>query len=267
MAVTLPSALALQKDSGSTFTCNLLVFHLKTGDLRVTNLDVPVTWDGLEFLSVPLEVGKASSSDDSKIDDVTITVSNIDDSFTAALFSGYRFSGCAIEVYEVAYPEILTDPTQAQLVNWGYLDTPLLKGKEATFEVTLKAYVPNQQNSRTFQLSCNSEFADGETCMATADVSTGTVQGGTTVHTIIIQQSHEDNYWQNGIIHCGAESRMVASSTGNTIRLHYPFSVQPTGGYTVERGCDKSKANCKLHGQLMNYSGFPSIPRELVIKG
>ena len=61
--------------------------------------------------------------------------------------------------------------------------------------------------------------------------------------------------------------RMFASMTTkeDMVTLHYPFTVVPTS-YTIEQGCDKSPSCCSTHGQLANYSGFRSVPYELVVR-
>ncbi|WP_371380748.1 DUF2163 domain-containing protein [Sporomusa aerivorans] len=265
MALNLPIKLMEAKESSSIFLVELYIFHLKTGKLYLCAADQDITYNGQKYLAVPFERDTVKASSDSKVDDTTLRVSNVDDSFTAALYSGTDFRGCICDIFQILYPEALTDPTQINPVMRGYLDAPILKQKEATFEVTVKSQVPNLTNSRTFQLSCNSEFADQESCFASKDTQTGTCQSGTTAETIVVQQSRDDSYWINGIITSGYESRMIESSQGSVISLHYPFSFVPTN-YTIERGCDKSFASCKALGQTQNYAGFPSIPYELVIR-
>lgn len=265
MALNLPAILSQAKDSDSIFLVELYIFYLRTGNLYLCSADQDIIYNGQQYLAVPLERDVVRASSDSKVDDTKLRVTNVDDAFTAALYSGTDFRGCTCDIFQILYPEALTDPTQVKPVMRGYLDAPMLKQKEATFEVAVKAPVPNLSHSRTFQLSCNSEFADGQSCFASKDQQSGACQGGTNEGTIVIQQSRVDNYWSNGIIKCGYESRMIESSSGSVIRLHYPFSFVPTS-YSVERGCDKSLPSCKTLGQSQNFAGFPSIPYELVIR-
>ena len=163
------------------------------------------------------------------------------------------------------YPDALTDPTLIKPIAYGYLDAPVLNQKDGTFDATLKAQVPNLKNYRTLQLSCNAEYADQDSCMASFNRTSGTAQAGTTAHTIVLKNSYPNNFWYAGIITSGHESRMVESSSGNTVTLHYPFTTVPTS-YTIEQGCDKSPSCCSTHGQLANYSGFRSVPYELVVR-
>lgn len=267
MALNLPVTLAAAKDSDSIFLVELYIFYLRTGNLYLCAADQNIAYDGQTYLAVPLERNSYTANTDSKVEDCTLKVSNVDDAFTAALYSGTDFRGCICDIFQILYPDALTDNSLVKPILRGYLDAPMLKHKEATFEVAVKASVPTLSNARTFKLSCNSEFADGESCLASKDLQTGTCQSDSTAETIIIEQSRGNNYWINGIIKCGYESRMIESSSDNMIRLHYPFSFDPINvNYSIERGCDKSFANCKVLNQAENYSGYPSIPRELVIR-
>ena len=262
---TLPATLASAKDADSIFLVECYVFHLKTGDLYITSADQDITIDGQLYMSVPIQRNKYTANSDSKVDDCTLKVENCDDRFTAALYSGTDFRGCMCFVFQALYPNVLTDATLIKPILYGYLDCPILNQKEATFEVTVKSQVPNLTNYRTFQLSCNAEFADGDSCMASKNTTTGTCQSGTTNSTIVLESSYADNYWYNGVITCGYESRMIQSSSGNTVTVHYSFTDVPTS-YTIELGCDKSFACCKLRGQQTNFSGFVSVPWETVIR-
>lgn len=266
MALNLPAKLSEAKDSGSIFLVELYVFALKTGNLYLCSADQDVTYNGQLYKAVPMERDKCSANTESKVSDCALKVNNCDDSFTAAIFSGVDFRGCTATIFQILYPDALTDTSLVKPILMGYLDSPVLKSKDATFEVQVKSFVPNLTNSRTMQLSCCSTFADQESCFANKDIKSGTVQPGTTASSIIVQQNESANYRINGIITCGYESRIIESSSGNVITLHYPFSFVPTGTYTMERGCDKTVPSCATHNQQMNYSGYPSIPRELVIR-
>jgi phage-related protein len=254
------------KENGSVFFLDLYTFHLKNGDLFIVAADQNVTFAGQEYLAVPIKREKYSADVESTVSDVKLTVSDFSHDFIAALFNGYDFRGCKVEIIQIAYPQSLSNATIYKPFLFGYLDEPKLNWKDATFEVTIKAQIPNLENARTLKLSCNAEYADQESCFASLDETTGTCQDGTTVYTIVLEQSYDDNYWANGIVTCNWENRLIESSIGNTVTVRYPFSTVPSGDYTVERGCDKSWTGCGLKGQQTNFSGFIGIPRELVIR-
>ena len=264
--LNLPVKLAQAKESDDIFLVECYIFYLKTGNFYVCAADQSIKINGVEFFAAPIERDKFTANSDSKIDDCTLKMSNVEDTFTSALYSGTDFRGCRCDIYQVLYPDILTDSSQYKpILIGGYMDCPVLNQKEATFEVTIKAKIPNMKNARYFQLSCNAEFADGDCCLALKDTQSGNCQYGTTQSIVVINDGREDGWWNNGVITCGHESRMIQRSVGCKIYLHYPFTTIP-GTYTIERGCDKSLPNCKTIGQATNFSGFPGIPMELVIR-
>jgi phage-related protein len=265
MALNLPVMLAQAKEADAIFMVELYVLYLKTGNLYFCAADQDIVYKGQNYLAIPLERDKYTASSESTVDACTLRVSNFDDSFTSALYSGTDFRGCLCDIFQIKYPEALQDTSLIKPIMRGYLDAPILKQKGATFEVQVKSQVPNLSNARTFQLSCNSTYADQESCFANKDVQSGICQAGTTQGTIVIERAMSDKYWNNGIIRCRYESRMIESSQDNVISLHYPFSFVPTD-YTIERGCDKSWASCQDHGQQTYYSGFIAIPNELIIR-
>lgn len=262
---TLPAKLSEYKDGDSVFLLECYIFYLETGNLYLTSADQNITIDGQEYMAVPIQRDKYTSHSDSKIDDCTLHVSNVDDSFTVALYSGTDFRGCNCMVFQVWYPDILTDPTLVKPILFGYLDDPKLNEKESTFEVSIKAQIPNLTNYRTLQLSCNSEFGDQDSCMADKCITTATAQTGTTQSKIILPNSYSDDFWTNGMITSRYESRTITSSKGNVVNLHFPFMFIPET-FTIERGCDKTFACCKNIGQQKNYSGFLGVPYELTIR-
>ena len=268
--LNLPVKLAQAKESDEIFLVECYVFHLKTGPIYICSTDESIVIGSIQYLPVPIQREKLTVNSDSKVDDCTLKVSNVDDAFTAALYSGTDFRGCRCDIFKALYPQVLTDATQVKAVLiGGYIDSPILNQKEGTFECTIKAKVPNLSNCRYFQLSCNAyEFGDQDTCFANKDIRQTTCQQGTTSSNIVLPFVASENYWSNGIVTCKYESRMVQSSVGTNISLHYPFSFTPNVGdtITIERGCDKSFTNCKIMGQPTNFSGFPGIPYELVIR-
>ena len=264
MALNIPQKLIDYKEGTSVFMLELYNFYLPYGSLYVVACDQSITYNGQEYMAVPIERDKVTANNDLKIDNTKLTISNVDDAFTAALYSGFDFRGRNCEIFQIPYPDGLTDNTLIKYVAWGYLDSPMIT-KDGTFSVEVCAPVPNLENARTLGLTCDAEFADQDSCMASLDTQTGTVQSGTTTGSIVIQQSRADNYWNNGIITCGYESRQIESSTGNTIKLRYPFTNMPTS-YTIHCGCDKTWQSCNAHGQQTKFGGYLGIPYTEVIR-
>jgi hypothetical protein len=152
-------------------------------------------------------------------------------------------------------------------VIYGYLDAPILKQKDATFEVTLRSQTPNLSNSRTFKLSCNSEYGD-ESCGGSLIPATGVCLSNSTRNIIYSPAFTSDaTTWKDGIITIGYESRQVIMHGDNCVEVRYPFSFDTVGhSFVINPGCDKSYARCSQWKNTGSYSGFLSIPRELVIR-
>jgi hypothetical protein len=264
--INLPIKLAEAKEANAVFLIELYDIYLPAGDLHYAACDVDIVFNETTYIAAPIQRDTVKATTDSKVDNTKLTVSDFDSSFTLALLTGYNFLGCRCVIFQIMYPDALTDVTLAAPIFWGDLDSPVLNTKNATFEVDVVAPTTNLENARTMQLPCNAQFADQESCMGSLDVRTGTVQGGSTVYTVVIQQNEPENYRQYGIITVGYETRLIVSSVGSVITVDYPFRNVPTGSYSIQCGCDKSTASCNIHGQRGNYSGFTNVPFEYSIK-
>lgn len=268
----LPTKMALAKERSSVFFITLYCFHLINETLYFAACDedipwyVPQTTTPVIYKAMPIQIETVKSSVDCKVDNVSLSVSNIDDVFTGALFQGYEFRGRTVEVFQISYPESLGEPSEFRPMFCGKIDDPELDEKEKTFKVTLKSNFPNTQPGRTFMLSCNAiEFGDEETCGANKVTLTGAVQTGSDQNNVYIQQTMANDYWQHGMITIAFETRKIISNTGNYVEVEYPFSFTPTGTYSIETGCSKSKQNCIKWGNLHNYSGFLNIPFQYTV--
>lgn len=263
----LPVLFQEAKDSDNPFLISLLTLYLKNTTLYFAIADRDIPFVGNNYTAFPVEIAAAKQTVDSKIDNVELTISNVNDEFSSALFNGYDFRGCRIVLQEIMYPEALEDPTLFRYQFYGTMDAPSLDCKDATFKVTCKAGIPNINTGRNTGLACNSIFGD-ESCGKTKDTVTGTTQGTSTTHDIFIQQSKPDNYWNNGIIMINYEARQIKASVDNKITVAYPFvSSTANKSYSISNGCGKTTEECDRHNNRANYSGFIAIPFEMIIKG
>ena len=273
--ITLPQSLADMKDSSSVFFIDLYVLHLATGNIYLSACDTDVKWyipytgTPVTYIAQPIERGDFKQSVDDKVDNVDIRISNATDDFSSALFNSFDFRGSDVDIIQIAYPASLNDPLAFKHVFCGYMDNPSLDMKSATFQTSLKAKVPNMQSCRSLMLSCNAWFGDPDECGITLDSKTSTLAAECT-QTIFYDSSRTEgtNYWKNGVVTIGFESKKVVSSANGSITVEYPFFSAPKVGtsYTVTNGCDKSKTDCIRHGNLQNYSGFMGIPFEYQVK-
>ena len=281
MSYELATSLNQMKDKGEVFFVNLVILHFLTGDVFLAALDQDIEWFKpntdvkQKYLAVPLQIGSVSKSADSTVDNVELTISNVNSTFSSALFNATDFRGTMVSIIQIAYPDSLTDSSQYKYLFYGYMDEPKFKESDATFTTTLCAVVPNMTNHRTLGLTCSSWFGDSEECGATLTKVIGKVAAESTTTVIHMKDSalldgstFVDDYFKNGVITVGWEARKVISSTGKTVTVEYPFfnDKMTDLDFTLENGCDGSLADCKRHGNQQNFGGFPAIPTELVIK-
>ena len=85
----------------------------------------------------------------------------------------------------------------------------------------------------------------------------------TASNNVTLDKSHADNYWKDGVITVGGESRIIVQSSGNTVTLNVNF-VQDITGHSamLRRGCNKTVDMCRTYNNMKHFSGFPAIPFE-----
>jgi hypothetical protein len=263
----LPTVLAAAKESYNTFFVHLVTLYLRGTTLRFAVCDQYITFGGYEYIAFPVKIGAIKNTTDSKRDNVSVTVSDVTNAFKIALLSGSDFRGCILEIAKISYPESLSDPTAYNIEFYGEIDSPKVDDGKSEFTCVVKDPMSNYQCGRTLMLSCSAVFADADTCGATKNTATGTVQAGSTQTVIALEGNYADDHWKYGIITIGGQSVAVKESTATTIVTEYPFYSMPTGIYTLESGCSKNKAWCKSrYNNVASYGGFPAIPWELVVK-
>lgn len=263
----LPTSISEMKDSDSTFFIPLVRLYLKHATLYFALCDESITFDGQQYIALPVKIGIVKRTVDNKIDNTEVTISNVDDAFTSALLSGYDFRDRKIEIIDIPYPSALSDATQFRYRFIGFIDSPNLNYGEAIFKATVRSVLPSEFTiGRTLMLSCNNEFADERECFADKSLSTGTIQSGSTKTSVYIEQTQVDGYWMNGIFQVGYHYRKIKDSVGNRLDLEIGLMDIPTGTYTVQRHCNKTYPNCVTFGQQTNFTGFLGIPDQYVVK-
>ena len=269
MSVALDSTIATRKESSTVSFCDLYVIHLVSGEIYYTNNDVDITWyipgtsTPQTYQAQPIQRGKLTQTSDDKVDSVDLQISDITQDFSSAMLSSFDFRGVYVSIYQIDRLASLGKPTAYKYVFYGFMDTPGLDESTGTFTCTLLQDVPNQTHCRTMMLTCNAWFGDSEECGATVDTRTSTVAAGSTSKTIVhAADSTGENYWINGVITIGYESRQIKSSNSTSITVDIPFFSTPITNAAISytNGCNKSYTDCKRHNNTKNYSGFLSIP-------
>lgn len=257
----LPVQMSTAKNSGSTFFIEVYVLELRTGTSYIAACDEDIVACGQTWTAIPLSRGDISKSMDNVVDECEIKIGDVDDSKLAYIMNGFDFRGCKVTVFRIKYPDILTDPNVYEFVFSGYIDCPSYSG--GVFTCTIKNFFPNvEAPTRTYQYPCNSNFGDRNCCMNIGREDVRVVSDN--ISSITIDRGYPDNYWKNGVVSINGESRMISSNSGQTVNLNINFIQKNIPGQIaqLERGCDKTAADCDRHGNRVHYSGFLAIPFE-----
>lgn len=258
--ITLPVSMAKAKESGNPFFIELYVLQLRDGVMRIAATDENILYNNEEYTAVPFQRGEVTTSMDNLTDSCEVSLGDCSYELLKYVIEGFDFRGCNAMIFRIQYPDSLKDPTIAQPVFAGYIDEPSYSNGEFTCKV--KSRLPEIEcPNRNFRMACNSEFSDAECGMILAEETMSVVS--TASNTVTLEKSHDKNYWKDGVISVGGESRIITESDGNTVTLNVNFVQDITGhSATLRRGCNKTVEACRAFGNMKHYSGFPAIPFE-----
>lgn len=258
--ITLPVSMAKAKESGNPFFIELYVLQLRDGVMRIAATDENILYNNEEYTAVPFQRGEVTTSMDNLTDSCEVSLGDCTYEALKYVIEGFDFRGCNAIIFRIQYPDSLEAPTIAQPVFAGYIDEPSYSNGEFTCKV--KSRLPEIEcPNRNFRMACNSEFGDAECGMSLAEETMPVIS--TASNTVTLEKSHDKNYWKDGVISVGGESRIITESNGNTITLNVNFVQDITGhSATLRRGCNKTVEACRTFGNMKHYSGFPAIPFE-----
>ncbi len=117
-----------------------------------------------------------------------------------------------------------------------------------------------------YQSMCNNTLFDINCGLSKVNYEVNTAIDSITSNVefvITAASNYNDNYFDLGVIHWNGEMRMITNHTGNSIRIHFPFSTLPKVGDKVilYPGCDRTVNTCKnKFNNFNNFTGFPYIP-------
>lgn len=263
----LPVSIAQAKESGNPFFIELYNIYLRTGIVRICNADEQIVYNGDTYYPTPIQRGNVKTSVDNKIDNMDLKISDADNSKISALMDGFDFRGRIVEIFKIQYPESLTNTNMIVPVFRGKLDAPNYANGEFTC-IVVSAFPKTKVPLRTTQYFCNNSFGDS-LCTASKETRTLTIASITSksVITLNASPSISNNFYENGLLTIGYETKMIKSNSGNTITIAYPFLGDIHVGDTVkiERNCNKTPEMCAKYNNRENYGGFIAIPSEFRI--
>ena len=264
MSITLPVCMAKAKESNNPFFIELYILNLRTGVTRLAACDENITFAGETYLAVPVQRGDIGRNLDTINDAVEISLADCSYEMLQFVMNGFDFRGCTATILRIQYPDSLKNANAVQLVFSGFIDEPSFSNGMLSAKINARMPEINCPN-RNYRLACNSEFGDSECGMSLAreDVAVTGRKG----NTLTLSVSHVKDYWKDGVISVEGESRVVSSSSGNTVTVNVGFAHETVGkSAALVRGCNKTVERCKTYGNMKHYSGFPAIPFESVYR-
>lgn len=258
--IILPVKMKEAKETGNPFFIELYILQLRDGVMRIAACDENILFNNQEFTAVPFQRGEIETSMDNLTDSCEVTLGDCSYELLRYVLDGFDFRGCRALIIRIQYPDSLSDPTLYQPVFSGILDEPSYSDGEFTCKI--KSILPEIEcPNRNFRMACNSSFGDEECGMSLGEETLSIVSVSDNV--ITLNKSYDENYWKDGVISVGGESRVIVQSSDSSVTVNVNF-VQDVAGHsaTLRRGCNKTVDACKAFGNMKHYGGFPSIPFE-----
>lgn len=245
------------------------------------------------YQSLGITRGPISRYIDSKIDNVEISIENVDRTFSQ-YFLDIDLRGKRI-IIRTVFADYLNNASDPDGSNYfvlfdGVIDTPTLNQSRFSasarnnFFQSLSFVVPR----RTYQGVCNYRFGNSGDCAAHRtqlqlfDTKTGQTVDSTPSQTHFFDgartESGSGDYWAPGIIqmtagtagNIGLKRRIVQSTATGDLFLesNFPYVVVPGDVYTIQRDCGHTlNKDCK--DRFLNnseFGGFITIPENLIIR-
>lgn len=270
---------------------NTLFFAVTNQNLRFYAFvdGTPQVYQGIGLTRSPI-----ARHMDSKIDNVEVSLENVDRTFSQ-YFLDIDLRGKRLIIRKVFadYLARASDPDGDNFVVMfdGVIDAPSLN--QLRFQATVRnnffnslAYVMPR---RTYQGMCNWKFGSTGDCAAhRTQAQLFDTKAGQTVDSVPSQTHFVDgarieggsgDYWAPGIVqmtagtagNIGLKRRVVQSTHSGDLFLesNFPYVVVPGDGYTIQRDCGHTvDRDCMDRFQnVSEFGGFVTIPENLVRRG
>jgi phage-related protein len=265
MSIVLPVKMQQMKESNQTFFLEIYDIALRTGTIHLVASDTNITFNGVQYLAVPIQRESLTRSMDNITDNCQLSIGDVDYGLLSYVMKGYDPRMSNVLVRRIQYPDSLSNPSINEWLYYGFLDE--LSFADGTFTCKIMSRFPQiDVPNRQYSLHCNSEFADDQ-CRASKSTTNVSVTG-VSGNTLYLARSFNQNFWLNGVCTIEGESRIITQSNGNWIQLNVNFLQDRLVGKTaqISRGCNKTKTDCQRFGNLARFSGFPAIPFESVYR-
>jgi uncharacterized phage protein (TIGR02218 family) len=197
---------------------------------------------------------------------------------TREAFVGGRFNRCEARLFEVVWSNLAAG---ARKVMFGNAGEWRVEGDKAICEVRDQRDRLNQTTGTQIQNQCDADYADQVECFATATEITGTVTVATSALALTVSYAggpyaerllqprdtdrpHGRQRWPQG---SDLELDRSRRRHGRRRAFHAAGrtpSVSDT--FTVRDGCERTRAACMAHGQILNARAFFDVPGQKALK-
>jgi uncharacterized phage protein (TIGR02218 family) len=204
--------------------------------------------------------------------EVTFPISRNPNPTTREAFAGGRFDRAEARLFEVIWSNLAAG---ARPIMSGNAGEWRIEGDKAICEVRDQRDRLNQTVGRQLQNQCDADYADQIECFATPTEITGTVTGTPTALALTVSYAggpYADDFFNRGTligltgVNAGLSAPIWSWSDNGDgtadIELLFPLVETPAvdDTFTVRDGCDRTRAACMAHDQILNFRGFPEVP-------
>jgi len=270
MSRDLSTNVTMEKDKEANRPVELLLVHLDETTLYLANHpedieffdenDNPQTYTAFAFSRDTI-----STNVDTKVDETSVSIDNVSREMSSYI-ANTEFRGRSLEIWKV-FLDALGNPANKVVVFDGIMDSPQITQNAMKVNVVSKLDTLDKQlPGREYQVSCNWQFGNPDTCGATVPTKSGIVDSISSDYLTINDAgiTETNNYWKHGSITIGNETRDIIESGSGYVKVDYPFSSAAAGdSYSMKTGCDKSYDaghGCAFWSNTQYYGGFLAIP-------
>jgi len=272
VARNIPAGLTAIIASEQNAPVELYTIVLDDATYYYANAEQDITFGGQVYTALALSRNRVSTSMDSKVDEISVRLDNVDKTFTQ-LIQTKNLQGKNLIVRKV-FRDYVSDDTYYVTVFDGRIDSIAVDQSMVMLRVVswLDA-ITKKYPGRMYQQQCGYKFGDswcGIDKTSAANKATGTADSGTTTTLVDSALTQADNYWDGFVkVTAGTNSglsRPILSfnqaSNRVTFRIGFPSAIDNTSQYEIYRGCNKTQSDCvNKYNNWQKYGGFTTIPR------
>jgi uncharacterized phage protein (TIGR02218 family) len=192
---------------------------------------------------------------------------------TREAFIGGRFNRAETRLMRVVWSNLAAGPRKVMLGNAGEWR---VEGDKAIAESRDQRDRLNQTVGRQLQNQCDADYADQVECFATPTEIVGTVTAvpSARMFTVSFAGSYADGFFNRGKVtgltggNAGLKAPIWSWTAAGVIELFMPLVEAPAVGdtFTVRDGCERTRAACMAHGQILNARAFFEVPGTSALK-